>query len=346
MSGLRWRASHAAKCALRLGSSDSPRHRRPVQPGIPNRVGVYLVGAHLQVRRARLAIEVQRKIVGREDLAERHRCRVLVVGRHVAVVDPQVGQLAADEGAERVVADAGDQRGAIAQPGRGHRDVGGAAAQKLPERVDVLQPHTDLQGIDVDAAAPDGEDVKWLPSAQCQPSEGVGDSTRIDCARVTRRCQYFVLTFGHLNIRRKGGRPTAHSFGQQPPPRRLNHVRTTLTGQVLATLGCTARADAVGSPVLCRCRCGLISLRESNSQDVRRVAGQAAAVGPQQISGIASTDSAILNASRFNRLPSGPSGDSTANFEYRSMTASSGLAPLPANPGHTRRSPRHRLRLA
>jgi hypothetical protein len=45
----------------------------------------------------------------------------------------------------------------------------------------------------------------------------------------------------------------------------------------------------------------------------------------------------VLNASRFNRLPPGPSDDSLANFEYRSMTASSGVGPLQANPGHTRR---------
>jgi hypothetical protein len=32
----------------------------------------------------------------------------------------------------------------------------------------------------------------------------------------------------------------------------------------------------------------------------------------------------VLNASRFNRVPPGPSGDSLANFEHRSMTASSG----------------------
>jgi hypothetical protein len=34
----------------------------------------------------------------------------------------------------------------------------------------------------------------------------LGDRLGIDCACVTRRCQYFVLTFSHLNIRRKGGR--------------------------------------------------------------------------------------------------------------------------------------------
>ena len=88
------------------------------------------------------------------------------MSRDVAIVDTERCELGADKRAERVVADAGDERGAVAQPRRGHRDVGGAAAQKLAERLDVLQADTDLQGIDVDAAAPDGEDVKWLRGSQ------------------------------------------------------------------------------------------------------------------------------------------------------------------------------------
>ncbi len=155
-----------------------PGHRRPVQPGIAHRVGVDLVGAHLQVRRAGLAIEVQRKIVGREDLAERHRRRVLVVGRHVAVVDAEVGQLAADEacrtGRRRRRRSARRDCPAGPRPPRRWRRCRPGTSRTC----DVLQPDTDLQGIDVDAAAPDGEDVKWLRGAQCQPSEGVGDSTR------------------------------------------------------------------------------------------------------------------------------------------------------------------------
>ena len=134
--------------------------RRPVQSGGSHGVDVDLVRADLEVGCAGAAVEVQREVVRREDLAERHRGRVFVVGQHEAVVDAEVGELGADEPAERVVADPGDQRRAIAQPRRGHRDVGGAAAEELAERFDVLEAHTDLQGIDVDAAAPDGEHVE------------------------------------------------------------------------------------------------------------------------------------------------------------------------------------------
>ena len=49
---------------------------------------------------------------------------------------------------------------AVAEPGGRHRDVGRAAAEELAERLDVLEADADLQGIDVDAAAPDGEDVE------------------------------------------------------------------------------------------------------------------------------------------------------------------------------------------
>ena len=137
-------------------------NRRPVQPGAAHGVGVDLVGADLQVGSRRLAVEVQREVVRREDLAERHRRRVLVVGGDVAVVDAEPAQFLADEPAERIVADAGDQRRAVAQAGGGHRDVGRAAAEELAERLDVLESDADLKGVDVDAAAPDGEDVECL----------------------------------------------------------------------------------------------------------------------------------------------------------------------------------------
>jgi len=107
-------------------------------------VDVDLVGADLKVRGARFAIEVQRKVVGREDLAERDRGRVLDVSRDVAIVDTKRCELGADKRDERIVADAGDQRRAVSQPRRGHRHIGGAAAQKLAERRDVLQSDTGL----------------------------------------------------------------------------------------------------------------------------------------------------------------------------------------------------------
>jgi hypothetical protein len=41
-----------------------------------------------------------------------------------------------------------------------------------PEISAARLPYTDLKGIDVDAAAPDGKDVKRLRGTQYQPSEG------------------------------------------------------------------------------------------------------------------------------------------------------------------------------
>ena len=50
----------------------------------------------------------------------------------------------------------------MTQPGRGDRHVGRAAAEVLAERLHILQPHADLLRIDVDPAAPQGQDVHGL----------------------------------------------------------------------------------------------------------------------------------------------------------------------------------------
>ena len=178
--------------------------RRPVQPGVADRVEVELVGRDLQVGCAGLAVEVQREVVRREDLAERHRRRVLVVRCDVAVVDAETVEFGADEPAERVVADAGDQCGAVAESGGGDRDVGGAAAEELAERLDVLEADADLQRVDVDATAPDGEYVEGLCWWSSQLSQGGRWWTCYDCA--LRHCRLSIvcpdiLTFNHVGVR-------------------------------------------------------------------------------------------------------------------------------------------------
>ncbi len=65
-----------------------------------------------------------------------------------------------DEAAERIVARPGDHRAAPAVPGRGDGDVGGAAAEELAERLDLIEADPDLEGVDVDADAPHGQDVE------------------------------------------------------------------------------------------------------------------------------------------------------------------------------------------
>ena len=138
----------------------------------PDGVDVDFRRRDLQVRGARLAVEVQREVVRREDLAERHGRRVLVVRCDVTVVDAESVEFGAHEPAERVVADTGDQGGAVAESGCGDRDVGGAAAEELAERLDVLEADADLQRVDVDAAAPDGEDVERLCGGQVSSQGG------------------------------------------------------------------------------------------------------------------------------------------------------------------------------
>lgn len=143
-----------------------PGHGRPVQPRRAYGVGIDVVGADLEVRCLGATVEVQREVIGWKNLAEGNGRRVLVVGHHVAVVNAEAGQFVADELAERVGAHTRDQGRAVTEACRGHRHVGGAAAEELAESLDILQAHPDLQGINVDAAAPDGEYVMWLCSRQ------------------------------------------------------------------------------------------------------------------------------------------------------------------------------------
>ena len=77
-----------------------------------------VVRAHLHVGSGRPAVEVQREVVRREDLAEGDGRGVLGVGDHEPVVDPELAQRAADEAAERVVADPGDDGGPRGPAGR------------------------------------------------------------------------------------------------------------------------------------------------------------------------------------------------------------------------------------
>ena len=153
----RWRGLPGCEMSAAAGLFGESGDRRPVQSGGSHGVDVDLVRTNLEVGCAGAAVEVQREVVRREDLAERHRGRVFVVGQHEAVVDPEVGELGVDEPAERVVAHPRDQRRTIAQPRRGHGDIGRAAAEELAERFDVLEAHTDLQGININPAAADRE---------------------------------------------------------------------------------------------------------------------------------------------------------------------------------------------
>jgi len=80
----------------------------------------------------------------------------------ITVVDSEPVELRADEATERVVADAGDQCRRISQTSCRDGHVGSTAAEELAERFHLFQTDTDLQWVDVDATAADGQHVERL----------------------------------------------------------------------------------------------------------------------------------------------------------------------------------------
>jgi hypothetical protein len=136
----------------RLGRQ--PGAGRPEHARGADRVEVELVGREREVGRRRLAVEEQREVVGRVDLAEREWGAQRRVRGDEARVDPEALEVAAQVAPERVVPDLRDHRRALdAEPRGGHRDVRRAAADRLGERVHVLEPHADLLRVEVDADA-------------------------------------------------------------------------------------------------------------------------------------------------------------------------------------------------
>ena len=113
-----------------------------------------------QIRRLGQPVEVEREVVRREDLTERHRRQKVRDGADESVVDVQLAQRAVDEAAERIVAGSGDDCTAPAVPRGGDGHVRRAAAEELAERCDVLETDPDLQRVQVDAHAADRDHVE------------------------------------------------------------------------------------------------------------------------------------------------------------------------------------------
>jgi len=144
---------------LAAGFGGQAGQRRPVHPRLGD-LGQGQVGdLDPQVRGLRVAVEVQREVVGREDLAEGHRGGQPRVGADKIGGHAEFGELGADEPAEGVVAGLGDDRRAVAVTRGGDRDVGRAAAEELAEAGDLLQRDADLRRVDVHTDAPYAHDV-------------------------------------------------------------------------------------------------------------------------------------------------------------------------------------------
>ena len=107
-----------------------------------------------------LAIEDQREGAGIAHAENGERGEALGVGRDAGHIDALADELLADEAPERLVADAGDQRRAQAEPGRADGDIGRAAADGFGEARGILQAAADLLAVEVDRGAADGDDVE------------------------------------------------------------------------------------------------------------------------------------------------------------------------------------------
>src|SRR5215831_8598639 len=93
--------------------------------------------------------------------AEQHqRSEALRIDGHAARLDPLAGELLQYEPSHGLIAHAADQRRAEPEPCRTDRDVGWATADGLRERRDVLEAAADLLSVQIDAHAPDSDEIQ------------------------------------------------------------------------------------------------------------------------------------------------------------------------------------------
>ena len=107
-----------------------------------------------------VAVEDQREGLVVLDREQHQRGQPLRVGGDAVERHAFARHLLADEAAHLLVADAGDEPRFEAEPRRADGDVGRAAAHRLGEGGDVLEPRADLLAVEIDRAAADGDDVE------------------------------------------------------------------------------------------------------------------------------------------------------------------------------------------
>ena len=170
-SGQRSQRGLAARLRGQPGAG-GPEHLRG-----PDRVEVQLARLDRHVRRRRLAVEQQREVVRRVDLAEHHRRAQRRVRADPAVVDAEAAQRAAHVRAERIVADLRDHGAARTEPRRGDRDVRRAPAERLRERAHLGERDADLLRVQVD---PDAAHRDQVMRHACTSSIRTGRPSRSD----------------------------------------------------------------------------------------------------------------------------------------------------------------------
>jgi hypothetical protein len=138
-----------------VGAVDQHR-RRALDEG---RIDVADVQRHVG---AVLAVEDQREGVRIADAQKDQGGQAVGIRDHPVGDDALAFKLFADEPAEMVGADPGQQAGVQAQPRGAHGRVGRAAADVFGERGHVLEPPTDLLAVQVDARTADGDQIESM----------------------------------------------------------------------------------------------------------------------------------------------------------------------------------------
>src|SRR5690606_20093741 len=135
-----------------------------------------------------LAVEDQRKGVGIADAEEHERGEAFAVGRDAAHVDALAPELLADESSEMIVTDARHEPGAQPEPCGADRGVGRAAADVLGEARHVLEPAAALLAVEIDAGAPDRDDVqRWWRGFPHDGSQSPGGDAPRDVKNIPLR---------------------------------------------------------------------------------------------------------------------------------------------------------------
>ncbi len=136
---------------MRAGNDDGARRADKVFVDVvfaERHVGT--VGAHEDHWRDTLVLDRQQHQGGQPFL----------VGGDALYRDALAYQLFADEAAHLLVANAGEQRRAQAEPRGADRNVGRAAADRLGEGGDVFEARADLLAVKVDRCTANGDDVE------------------------------------------------------------------------------------------------------------------------------------------------------------------------------------------
>ena len=145
--------------AAGLGGQRAGRH--PQHGHARRDLHVDVAELEVEVRRLGLPVEDDAGVVGRVELGEGQGRAQDRVGPHVAGVDPEgLGQRPADVVPEGVVAHLGEDRGGMAEAGRGDGHVGRRPADRLAERAHLAQGHAHLLCVQIDADASDGQELQ------------------------------------------------------------------------------------------------------------------------------------------------------------------------------------------